>query len=456
MWCVLVRRPATDPGAPVATLRAVLLVAEACHELGVDVGDLLRTHARFARLVGEAVARHRRRNHVERILRAAAMCDGVGQRSDDLQELDDRSGPAVRDDDGQSIRLGRALVDEVNIQAVDFGLVVVECVQLSFLLAPVVFILPVGHELLQVGDVGSVLPTVANLIGKPRLSQSSIAYVQALRAPMSLGAAPHIVMPEAKESALNALRLDETVADAQAALAFVLHYYAWDWASAEREYRRALELNPGDADARSHCATILGQLGRADESVAEARTAVEADPISPMSRLVLVVSLTMARRFDATLAEARVAIELDPGIPLLHQSLAFALAGLGRYDEAVEARRQATILAPGEPHPQAHFGWACGLAGRGQEARTIFNDLERRRRLEYVGGYLLALASVGLGDHDRAISWLEQAVEDGDGLVTYLNTIFFFDPLRSEPRFRALLRRMGFPETATSPTAPGA
>ena len=257
-------------------------------------------------------------------------------------------------------------------------------------------------------------------------------------------------MPEAKESALKALRLDETVADAHAALAFVLHDYEWDWASAEREYRRALELNPGEADARSQYAVMLGQLGRADESGTEARTAVEADPISPMSRLVLVISLTMARRFDAAIAEAQVAIELDPGIPLLHQSLAWGMAGLGRYDEAVEACRQATILAPGEPHPQANLGWACGLAGRGQEALTILNDLERRRRHEYVGGFLLAWASVGLGDHDRAISWLEQAVEDGDGLVPYLNTIFFFDPLRSAPRFQALLRRMNFPETATA------
>ena len=285
-------------------------------------------------------------------------------------------------------------------------------------------------------------------------AQAGIAWVQALRAPMSLGAAPHVIMPEAKESALKALRLDETVADAHAALAFILHYYEWDWASAEREYRRALELNPGDADARSQYAVMLGQLGRADESGTEARTAVEADPLSPMSRLVLVVSLTMARRFDAAIAEAQVAIELDPGIPLLHQCLAWGLAGLGRYDEAVEACRQATILAPGEPHPQANLGWACGLAGRGQEALTILTDLERRRRHEYIGGYLLAWASVGLGDDDRAISWLEQAVEDGDGLVPYLNTIFFFDPLRADSRFQALLRRMNFPETATSPTAP--
>ena len=274
------------------------------------------------------------------------------------------------------------------------------------------------------------------------LAQAGIATVHVFRGMVSL-AAPHTVMPKAKEAALRALALDETAADAHLALAYVLHYYEWDSAGAEREYGRALELNPGDAQARTAYASLLADTGRVDEAVAEARSAVERDPVSAQTRFVLALVFVAARRFEEAIAVAHAAIELDPSFPSSYQALGWGLVGLGRHDEAVEAFRQQVIVAPGDPMAQAGHGWALGLAGRKQEALAILEDLERRRSESYVGGSLLAGVCVGLGDHDRAISWLQKAAEERDGIMTFVNSL-----LVSDPRFQALLQKMNFPQAA--------
>ena len=222
-------------------------------------------------------------------------------------------------------------------------------------------------------------------------AHAGIALVHAIQAIVSL-AAPHTVMSEGKEAALKALALDETVADAHAALAVVLHY--WDWAGAEREYRRALELNPGDTFARCSYANLLGMVGRVDEEVAEARSAVERDPVSPFCRYILQQAFVVARRFEEAIAEAHAGIELDPSYHLSYMSLGRGLAGLDRHDEAVDAFRQQVIAAAGDPFSQGWLGWALGLAGHRQEALTILGDLEGRRSQEYVGGLLLACVSL--------------------------------------------------------------
>ena len=122
------------------------------------------------------------------------------------------------------------------------------------------------------------------------------------------------------------------------------------------------------------------------------------------------------------------------------------MAGLDRCDEAVEALRQATVIGPADPVSHGWLGWALGLAGQRQEALAILGELEQRRRQAYIGSSLFAWVCLGLGDHDQAISWLHRSAEERDGLLTFANVWFVFDPLRSDPRFQALLRRMNFPQ----------
>ena len=282
-------------------------------------------------------------------------------------------------------------------------------------------------------------------------AHAGIAMAQTSRAVVSV-AAPRQVMPLAKEAALKALAIDETVADAHCALAGVLSLYEWDWTGAEREYRRALDLNPGDTLARGFYAHLLGCMGRPDASVAEARHAIERDPLSVFNRHVLADRLWLARRFDAAIAEARAGIELAPTYHMFYCDLGIALVGLGRHDEAVEALRQATTLAPGDPVSQGFLAWASGLAGHRQEARAILGDLERRRSREYFSGWLMVHVNLGLGEHEQAISWLQKAVEERDGLLAYINVWWGVEPLRSDPRFQALLRRMHFPSVGDTGT----
>ena len=278
-----------------------------------------------------------------------------------------------------------------------------------------------------------------------------IGLVHACRAVLSF-TAPEQVMPMAKEAALKALALDETTADAHFAMAYVLDVGEWDWEGTEREHRRALKLNPADTLARANYGQLLGRLGRADAGIAECRHAVDRDPLSHLNRHNLALVFWMARQFDAALDEARAGVELKPTCLPFYWDLGHALAGLGRYGEAVEAFTQGTIVAPGDPISQGFRRWALGLVGQREEARVILGNLERRRSHGYFSGWLMAHVSLGLGDQEQAISWLQTAPEERDALLPFINVSMPLDPLRADPRFQALLRRMNFAETTTSPT----
>ena len=213
-------------------------------------------------------------------------------------------------------------------------------------------------------------------------AHAGIAEVQQQRAVLSF-IAPQQVMTLAKAAAMKSLATDETVADAHFALARVLDSFEWNRPGAEREYRRALELNPGYSMARSSYADLLGRDGRAEAAIAEARDAVARDPLSPFSSFFLALVLCLARRFDAAIDQAQASIELEPTYHPGYWGLGWAMAATGRHEEAVAAFRQATSVAPGDPLSESYLGWALGLTEQRQEARVILGNLERRRTHEY-------------------------------------------------------------------------
>ena len=262
--------------------------------------------------------------------------------------------------------------------------------------------------------------------------------------------APRDVMPAAKQAAVDALAADETIAAAHIAMARVLEAYEWDRPAALRENRRAVELSPGDALIRTFYAVLLARDGQEAASVVEARAAVESDPLSLMGRSFLSLILVCARRFDDALVEASRAVEMDATHFLAGWSLGLAMAGQGRNEEAVEEFKHATTLQPDDPYAQGFLGWALGLAGQRKEATSILHELEDRRPKQYCSGSSPALVSLGLGDHRQALSWLETAAEERDPMLAFINVYYLYDPLRADPRFQALLRRMHFPETAAS------
>ncbi len=266
------------------------------------------------------------------------------------------------------------------------------------------------------------------------------------------GATPHDVMPRAQEAARQALALDDSEAAAHYASALVLQYYDWDWAGAEQAYRRALALNPGDAPVRSSFAMALGGLGRADDSLTEARRAVELDPVSAFTNRALALSLMYARRFDEAGEQARKTLDLDPAYLGAYVDLGMAAAAMGDTQEAVRVCREGYQLAPDEVQIGAVLGWAYALAGRREEALRILHHLEQR------GGtpFFMSVLCLGLGEQSQALAYLEQAWEDRDGLLPFINVGFYFDPLRADPRFQALLQRMNFPATASPDASTGA
>jgi serine/threonine-protein kinase len=253
---------------------------------------------------------------------------------------------------------------------------------------------------------------------------------------------PREAMPQARTEALRALEIDDTTASAHTCLALIRHWYEWDWKGAEAEYKRALELNPADTDAWVRYAEFCAYMGRREESINLATRAVKLEPVSVETNVYLALILTFARRYEEAIAQCRKTLELDPNHYVSLVWLGLAYAGLGKYREAVEACEQGHALAPGYPMPTGFLAWVCALAGRTAEARAVLAGLLRRRTEAYFSPTILAWIYAGLGEADEAFHWLDTAYEERDGLLVVVKAVLFFDPLRMDPRFQELLRKM--------------
>jgi len=257
---------------------------------------------------------------------------------------------------------------------------------------------------------------------------------------------PKEAMPKAKAAALKALELDERLAEAHTALAHTLLYYDWDWAGAEREFQRAVELNPSYATARQWYAEYLWVRGRPEESLAQIQLALERDPSSQLvTHFELGRHYYLSREYGQAIARFREWVEMDPGFFLGHFDLGLAYAQAGQPEEAIAAFRRAMELSGRSPLCLAGLGYAYARAGRADEARQVLAELDVLSKRRYVSALYRTAIYTALGEKDQAFAWLERAVEERSTYVVQVNVEPVFDPLRSDPRFRQLLRRMNLP-----------
>jgi tetratricopeptide (TPR) repeat protein len=259
---------------------------------------------------------------------------------------------------------------------------------------------------------------------------------------------PRELYPKAKEAALKALELDDKLAEAHASLAFIKDTYDWDWAGAEKEYKRAIELNPSYASAHAWYAFIFAFKGRFEEAFAEIKRAEELDPLSLPIKTQIGWLYFYQSQFDRAIEQWRKTLELDPNFSLAHYNLGMGYVQKGMYEEAIGAYRKAITLGEEQTGYLAQLAYAYARAGQKAEALRILAKLNERSKREYVPSSCLALLHLGLGNKEQAFELLQKAYQERDsGLPSFLKLEpFWWKPLRSDPRFQDLLRRINFPE----------
>jgi DNA-binding winged helix-turn-helix (wHTH) protein/TolB-like protein/Tfp pilus assembly protein PilF len=256
--------------------------------------------------------------------------------------------------------------------------------------------------------------------------------------------APHQTFPQAREAAERALALDDTLAEAHTSLAFVKEAFDWDWGGADRAYRRALDLDPNYPSAHHRHGLFLCVLARCDEGLAQLEQARQLDPTSVIINMDAGLGYYIARRYDEAIDRLRNAIELDPTSARPHFYLADCFVQKGMLDEAIAAARTASELSQGRAAAALAFTYAA--AGRRAEARQILQELTVQAQNAYVSPLAAAAAYVALGEHDTAFAWLEKGIDQRAYVTARVPTDPRFDALRSHPRYRDLVRRLGFPQ----------
>jgi serine/threonine-protein kinase len=254
--------------------------------------------------------------------------------------------------------------------------------------------------------------------------------------------APQIAMPKAKEYAQKALAIDDSLSSAHATLADVKFYADWDWPGAELEYKRALQLNPNDAEAHRMYSVFLSAMGRASDALAEMQIVQNLDPLSAFTSSGW--AYYFARQFDRAIEQCRKTLELEPDDLGAHSCLGYSYLAKKDYAKAVQESKKAAELSRNEPLRMAGLGLAYGVAGQKAEARRLLSELQTQSKLRYLPPYFLATVYVGLGEKDQAFALLEKGYAERDPYLTYLKVEPALDPLRSDPRFQQLLQRVGF------------
>ncbi|MCA1825856.1 MAG: hypothetical protein ABR567_01035 [Myxococcales bacterium] len=246
------------------------------------------------------------------------------------------------------------------------------------------------------------------------------------------------VLPRSSAAAMNALEINPESAEAHSCLCLV-RVRSFDWRSAEQECRRAIELRPDYGTAHQWYAIMLHSVGRVSEALAEARRAQQLEPRSAVINNFVTMELYLGRSYDAALAEGLKTLQLDQKFSLAHSFLALTYLQLHRDSDALG---ELEPLAGQSYRYDGERGYAYGISRRRDDALRLLAQMEERSRREYVAPSARALVHIGLGDNAEALSWLEKGYSELDWRLIYLKSDPLFDPLRGDPRFHAILRRM--------------
>ncbi|HEX2640052.1 MAG TPA: tetratricopeptide repeat protein [Pyrinomonadaceae bacterium] len=253
---------------------------------------------------------------------------------------------------------------------------------------------------------------------------------------------PKVYLPKAEAAARRALSLDNDLAEAHLAISRI-YMARWQWQVAEAERKRAIELNPNNALAHDLYAQLLAVLGRHDESIVQGRRARELDPLSAFTAANLGFRLYFARRYDESIGELRKALELDPDSDFVYNILGYSYAGKGQFKDAIAAYQSAIRRGDQSTSIQVYLGAAYAMAGDREKALSILKQLQTTK--DYVSSGELPALYAALGDKEAAFASLEKAYQEHDLQLQFLKVDPSFDPLRDDPRYPELMRRVGLP-----------
>jgi eukaryotic-like serine/threonine-protein kinase len=252
---------------------------------------------------------------------------------------------------------------------------------------------------------------------------------------------PKEAYPRAKEAALKALEIDDTLAEAHTSLALIKAQYDWDWSGGEKEFQRAIALNPSYASAHGlYGGFVLRSMGRAEEAIAEDKRSLELDPLSVVTNLGLETEFFYARQYDMAIDQARKTLEMDPNFVLPRDVLGLSYLQKSMPNQAIAEFERVLVISPGNTLTLTGLGYVYAKAGQRAEAQKVVNQLTEISKQKYVPAWYRAIIYAGLGEKDKAFEWLEKGFEERNLSQIKVNPVY--DPLRSDRRFANLLRRM--------------
>ena len=264
---------------------------------------------------------------------------------------------------------------------------------------------------------------------------------------------PKDAFPKGKAAAMAALEIAADVGEARTDLAAVLWLHDWQWPAAQKEFERSLELNPCYPTANHYYAEYLMTMGRHAEALARMKKSLELDPLSLIINVAIGWAYYHARQYDQAVEQLLRTVELDPNYPMTHWLLGLVYRKTARYDLAISAGEKGVNLSGGSPLMRAALAHTYGKAGRAGDARRVLDELTELAQHKYVAPHFFAGIHLGLGQHDRAIEFLEKSCAEHCHWLIYLHIDPSMDDLRDDSRFEDLLKRVGLPAASNPPNS---